>query len=120
MSNIANQLVAVAATLAGFVAHDLLSQHAPTPTDVVPTLAASIDPVTTRALALNDLSDADWLSTSLRAERETLRAPRAASTVATAPARPSAHAMQARIADARVNDLRFGASGRRNETAFLR
>lgn len=120
MSNIANQLVAVAATLAGFVAHDLLTQHTPAPVDTIPTLAAAIDPITTRAIALDDLSVSDWLSASLRAEREALRAPGAAPTLATGPARPGAHAMQARIADARANDLRFDDSGRRNETAFLR
>jgi len=58
MSNIGNQVVAIAATLLGFVAHDYLSEA-----KTIPALhtnrivaAADVDPIVTRSLNMGDLS----------------------------------------------------------------
>jgi hypothetical protein len=58
MSNIGNQVVAVVATLLGFIAHDFLSE-----TNTVPAIdtnmvvaAANVDPVVTRSVNMESLS----------------------------------------------------------------
>ncbi len=121
MSNIANQLIAVVATLSGFVAHDLLSQRsAPATLATVPTVSASLDTMTTRAISLDGLSVGDWLAASPRAERPAFALPAAAQGRATDSGRPIPYETDIGFADARVNDLRFDDPGRRVEPAFLR
>ena len=57
MSNVANQVVAVVATLLGFLAHDLLSEIRTTANPTSTTVAAAdIDPVVTRSVDLGDLT----------------------------------------------------------------
>ena len=57
MSNVANQVVAVVATLLGFLAHDLLSETRMTANPTSTTVAAAdIDPVVTRSVDLGDLT----------------------------------------------------------------
>ncbi|MBX9454535.1 MAG: hypothetical protein KL863_00130 [Rhizobium sp.] len=103
MSNIANQLVAVVATLLGFVTHDLLTERQAT------SIAADIalDPVVTRSIDLDGLS-LSWTMESLRAERVAQESPVqhvSASTSATGsdlrhvtPAFADSHLNHARIA----------------------
>ncbi|UVC07750.1 hypothetical protein IHQ71_21550 [Rhizobium sp. TH2] len=58
MSNIGNQIVAVVATLSGFVAHDFLSEAktvSTTDTNIV-VAAANVDPIVTRSVNLESLS----------------------------------------------------------------
>lgn len=58
MSNIGNQVVAVVATLLGFIAHDFLSEAKTVPavdTNVV-VAAANVDPVVTRSIDMESLS----------------------------------------------------------------
>ena len=58
MSNIANQVVAVVATLLGFIAHDFLmeAKTATNNSPVVVAAAANVDPIVTRSVALGNLS----------------------------------------------------------------
>lgn len=107
MSNIANQLVAVVATLLGFVTHDLLTERQATPP--VTSIAADIalDPVVTRSIDLDGLP-LSWTVESLRAERVAQESPVqhvSASTSATGsdlrhvtPAFADSHLNHARIA----------------------
>lgn len=121
MSNIANQLIAVVATLSGFVAHDLLSQRsAPATLATVPTVSASLDTMTTRAISLDGLSVGDWLAASPRAERPALALPAATQARATDSGRPIPYETDIDFAQARVNDLRFDDLGRRVQPALLR
>ena len=58
MSNIANQVVAVVATLLGFVAHDFLSEAktvSAVDTNIV-VAAANVDPMVTRSVNMESLS----------------------------------------------------------------
>jgi hypothetical protein len=58
MSNIGNQVVAVVATLLGFIAHDFLSEAKTIPTvntDMV-VAAANVDPIVTRSVNMESLS----------------------------------------------------------------
>lgn len=57
MSNVKHQVVAVVATLLGFLAHDLLSETRMTANPTSTTVAAAdIDPVVTRSVDLGDLT----------------------------------------------------------------
>ena len=57
MSNVANQVVAVVATLLGFLAHDLLSETRTAENPLSTTVsAADIDPVVTRSIDLGELT----------------------------------------------------------------
>lgn len=57
MSNVANQVVAVAATLLGFVAHDLLSDDkSVAPQDIAAATIPVADPIVTRSVKM-DLSE---------------------------------------------------------------
>jgi hypothetical protein len=58
MSNIGNQVVAVVATLLGFIAHDFLSEAktvATVDTNMV-VAAADVDPIVTRSVSMESLS----------------------------------------------------------------
>jgi hypothetical protein len=117
MSNVANQLVAVVATLLGFVAHDALTQHEAPATLVVSATEAAVDPVVTRSLNLEGLS-AEWLSETPRAERAAQIRPvmRAAAAPVT---RIDPHHGDAQFADIRINDARVAAPGA-HANAFIR
>lgn len=58
MSNIGNQIVAVVATLLGFVAHDFLSEAKTVSTNDanIVVAAATIDPIVTRSVNMESLS----------------------------------------------------------------
>jgi hypothetical protein len=117
MSNIANQLIAVVATLLGFVAHDALTQRN-APTTVVAGLSqANIDPVVTRAINLEALS-AEWLSETPRAERQAQPRPLLQASAATAP-QVDPQRIDAEFADVRINNARVAAPGAHND-AFIR
>jgi hypothetical protein len=113
MSNIANQLIAVVATLLGFVAHDALTQRNEPTTVVAGFTQPTIDPVVTRAINLQGLS-ADWMLETPRAEREAQRRPLLRSSAVTA-----APQVEPEFAGARVNTARVAAPGARND-AFIR
>jgi hypothetical protein len=67
MSNIANQLVAVAATLAGFAAHDTLTSRHGSQQIVVGVAPNETSRTVTRAIDLSTIA-ADWPTGSPRAE----------------------------------------------------
>lgn len=121
MSNIANQLVAVVATLLGFVAHDILSGRNAAPTVVATAaLSAPVDPIVTRSVDL-EVSPRDWLAVSMRAEREALRAPAARMPASTlAAARPDPCDDETELAGIRVNEARSVAPAISADAAFLR
>ena len=119
MSNIANQLIAVMATLLGFVAHDALTQRRVPATAVVASATdVAIDPVVTRSLNLEAIS-ADWLHDTPRLER--LIQPRPAMRISAAAVAPQVDSQQvdAELADIRINDARVAGPGERND-AFIR
>lgn len=118
MSNIANQLVAVVATLLGFVAHDALTERSAPATILASATEASVDPVVTRSVNLEGLS-ADWLSDTPRAERAIQLRPAMRVSSATAAARPGPHHVEAEFADIRINHARVAAPGARSD-AFIR
>jgi hypothetical protein len=111
MSNIANQLVAVVATLLGFVAHDALTQRSTPVTVVASATEATIDPVVTRALNLDGISS-DWLN-------ETKPRPLMRVSAAAVAPRLDPHHVDAEFADIRINHARVAAPGVRND-AFIR
>ena len=121
MSNIANQLIAVVATLLGFVAHDILSERNVAPSVIAnAALSAPHDPTTTRSIDLEG-SPRDWLAVSMRAERGALRAPAARMPPGTlAAARPDPYDDETELAGIRVNDARSIAPAVSADAAFLR
>lgn len=118
MSNIANQLIAVGATLLGFVAHDALTQRSAPTTAVAGLTQASIDPVVTRAINLESLS-AEWLSETPRAEREAQPRPLLRVSAAAAAPQVDPQRIDAQFADVRINNARVAAPGARSD-AFIR
>jgi hypothetical protein len=116
MSNIANQLVAVGATLLGFVAHDALTERGAPATVVASATEAAIDPVVTRSIDLQALS-ADWLAETRRAERAAQLRPAMRISRATAAARPDPRNVDAEFAD--IDHARITAPGLRSD-AFIR
>ena len=119
MSNIANQLIAVAATLLGFVAHDTLVQRsAPAVAIVASATEAAVDPIVTRSLNLEAIS-ADWLDDTPRAERAIQPRPLMRVSAAAAAPQVDIHHIDAHFAGVRVNNLRVAAPGAR-EDAFIR
>jgi hypothetical protein len=120
MSNIANQLVAVVATLLGFVTHDALTRHAVGPATIVAssTPEAVVDPFITRSVNLEGLP-AGWLADSSRAERA--GQPRPVIRISGAPAatRPNSRFANIRFADNRLNKVRVAAPDARSD-AFIR
>jgi hypothetical protein len=118
MSNIANQLVAVVATLLGFVAHDALTQRSTPVTVVASATEATIDPVVTRALNLDGISS-DWLNETARAERAAQPRPLMRVSAAAVAPRLDPHHVDAEFADIRINHARVAAPGVRND-AFIR
>jgi hypothetical protein len=107
MSNIANQLVAVAATLLGFVAHDALSERQATETAAANiAVTQAIAPVVTRSIDLDGISFGNTLEISARAEREGLRAPAPRVSAATAPAHLEVATAETELADIRSNSAR--------------
>ena len=116
MSNIANQLIAVGATLLGFVAHDTLTERGAPATIVASATEVAIDPVVTRSIDLQGLS-ADWLAETPRAERASQLRPMIR--VSLAAARPDPRRTDAVFADIRVNHARVAAPGMRSG-AFVR
>ncbi|MCB1444465.1 MAG: hypothetical protein KDJ87_01365 [Rhizobiaceae bacterium] len=121
MSNIANQIVAVAATLLGFIAHDLLAESDPAARSVAnASLSVAADPVVTRSVDIDGLSQ-DWLAESPRAERELPSAPSIRFSGRTAAAMPHpVRAARDMIAGVRINDASFADFGQRADTAPLR
>ena len=120
MSNIANQLVAVVATLLGFVAHDALRERDVAPATVIASAVnAPADTVVTRAIDLEGIS-ADWMNDTPRAERAQQLSPAMPASDGTAAARPTGRAKNAQFADVRVNDARFASMNRSVDTRFLR
>jgi hypothetical protein len=117
MSNIANQLIAVAATLLGFVAHDALTQR-DAPTTVAAFTQTSVDPIVTRAINLEGLS-ADWLSETRRAEREGQLRPLLRISGAAAAPRVDPRQVASEFADVHISKARVAAPGGRND-AFIR
>ena len=118
MSNIANQLIAVGATLLGFVAHDTLTERGAPATIVASATEVAIDPVVTRSIDLQGLS-ADWLAETPRVERASQLRPMIRVSLATAAARPDPRRTDAVFADIRVNHARVAAPGMRSG-AFVR
>lgn len=118
MSNIANQLVAVVATLLGFVAHDALTNRSAPVTVVASATEALIDPVVTRAVNFEGIS-ADWLNETARAERAAQPHPLMHVSAAAAAPRVDPHNVNTEFADIRINRARVAAPGARND-AFIR
>lgn len=107
MSNIANQVVAVVATLLGFVAHDALTERQATETAAASIEAVqATDPIVTRAIDLEGVSLANVLANSPRAERASLRAPASRVSRATVSARVDVSSTETELADIRVNAAR--------------
>lgn len=118
MSNIANQLIAVVATLLGFVAHDALTERNAPATVVASATVSTIDPIVTRSVDLGAIS-ADWLATSPRAERVGQLRPAMRMSDSTGSSRPDSRHVEPEFADIRINDARVAAPGQR-AGAFLR
>ena len=118
MSNIANQLVAVGATLLGFVAHDALTERGAPATVVASATEASVDPIVTRSVNLEGLS-IDWLAETPRAERAAQLRPVISVSAATIAARPDPRRANAVLAGIRINHVRVAAPGIRGG-AFIR
>jgi hypothetical protein len=106
MSNIANQLVAVVATLLGFVAHDVLSERQVVDAATNVALADAIDPIVTRSVDLAGSSVEHFLDMSTRAERVALSAPTSRLTAGTAPAHLDRNEVETSFADISVNAAR--------------
>ena len=119
MSNIANQMVAVAATLLGFVAHDALTERSAPATLVASAVQSDVDPVVTRAIDLDAIS-ADWLNDSPRAERAAQQSPAMPMSEGTAAARSNPSAIETEFADVRVNNVESARDSRTIDAAFLR
>lgn len=119
MRNIANQIMAIAATLLGFIAHDVLSERNARATFVASAVQANVDPVVTRAIDLDGIST-DWMSESPRAERAAQPSPARSMSAGTAAARIDPFAIETEFADVRVNNVESAPDGRRIDAAFLR
>lgn len=119
MSNIANQMVAVAATLLGFVAHDALSERGAPTISVASAVQSDVDPVVTRAIDLDAIS-ADWLNDSPRAERAAQPSPSMPMSEGTAAARIDPFAVETEFADVRVNTVESAPDSRTIGAGFLR
>jgi hypothetical protein len=120
MSNIANQVVAVAATLLGFVAHAALSERdVPAASVAVATLSSAVDPIVTRGIALDGMPVEEWLSVSPRAKHAALPAPAARISDRTAATRPSLH-RETEFAGVRVNETRYAPRSHDADVTFLR
>lgn len=120
MGNVANQLVAVAATLLGFVAHDVLSERnggATAPASV--SVAAAVDTVVTRGIPLEVMPVEEWLTVSPRTSHDVLRAPVARIPGGTAAARPARQGKRS-LAGVRVNELSDAPPAGDAEMTFLR
>lgn len=119
MSNIANQLTAVVATLLGFVAHDALNErNAPQTAVVASAPEVVIDPVVTRSVDLEGLP-AEWLAGAPRAGRAQQPRPAARVPSATAATRPDPRHTDVQYADVRINQVRVAAPGMQ-AGAFIR
>ena len=119
MSNIANQMMAIAATLLGFVAHDALTERSAPATSVASAVQSDVDPVVTRAIDLDAIS-ADWLNASPRAERAAQPSPAMPMSEGTAAARIDPFATETEFADVRANDMRVAPDSRMIDAGFLR
>jgi hypothetical protein len=107
MSNIANQLVAVTATLLGFVAHDVLTERQATEAAAARVeIAQAIDPVITRSIDLDRMTPGRVLDISMHNVRETVPAPAARVSAATAPARVDTASTGAELAGIRIHAAR--------------
>jgi hypothetical protein len=118
MGNIANQLVAVVATLLGFVAHDALTERAAPAMVIASATETAVDPIVTRSVNLDGLS-ADWLNVTPRAERATQLRPVVQASIATATPRLDPDHVHVEFADIRINHARVAAPGAWNN-AFIR
>lgn len=120
MSNIANQLVAVVATLMGFVAHDVLSERqAPDTAATNVAMVEAIDPIVTRSIDLDGVSADHFLDMSKSAEREAQRAP-ASRVTAAAPVREDVAATATEVAGISINDARSMAPAQQADLNTLR
>lgn len=119
MSNIANQIMAVAATLLGFVAHDALSERSAPAAVVANAVQANVDPIVTRAIDLDGIS-ADWMNDSPRAERAAQPSPIMPMSEGTAAARIDPFAVETEFADVRANNVEAAPDSRMIDAAFLR
>lgn len=107
MSNIANQLVAVMATLLGFVAHDALTQRQATEIAAATIeIATGADPIVTRSIDLAGLTVTDGFDLSMRAQAEAQHAPAARISAATAPARGDVATTETELALLRASAAR--------------
>jgi hypothetical protein len=120
MSSIANQLVAVVATLLGFIAHDALTERSSTPATLVASAAdSSVDPIVTRAIDLDGISS-EWLNASARAERNAQARPAMHQSAAAGAARAEVRQIQVEFANVRVNDAHFATDAQKPAKGFLR
>jgi hypothetical protein len=103
MSNIGNQIVAVAATLLGFVAHDFLSEAKTVSTNDtnVVVAAANVDPIVTRSVNMESLS-VEFVETAAIAPAAMPKAPASRVTMRTAAVKFD----DSETAFASVNDVR--------------
>jgi hypothetical protein len=107
MSNIANQLVAVAATLLGFVAHDVLTERQATEAAAARVeVAQAIDPVITRSIDLESRLMGRALDISMHNGRAAVSAPATRLSAATAPARLDMSTRGTELADIRIHAAR--------------
>jgi hypothetical protein len=119
MSNIANQVIAVAATLLGFVAHDVLSdRNQPAPMVASATIPTGIDPVVTRSVEVAGVDTGAWMLVSPSIGRAAIKAPPAPDAQATVATRPRLAAHATDVARLRLDDIRLEAPGR--DTTLLR
>jgi hypothetical protein len=107
MSNIANQLVAVTATLLGFIAHDVLTERQAAE-DVAAgiDIAQAIDPVVTRSIDLGGATLGREFDVSRRNLGEIVPAPATRVSTATAAARLDTASTGAELADIRIHAAR--------------
>lgn len=108
MSNIANQLVAVVATLLGFVTHDVLTQRQATVPAVPVAAEAAVDPTVTRSIDLEGLS-LTWTMESLRAERVAQQGPVQRVSASTSATGSTLHDLKGVLAGSHVNQARIAA-----------
>ena len=119
MRNIANQIMAIAATLLGFIAHDVLSERSAPATLVASAMQANVDPVVTRTIDLDGIPT-DWMNESPRAERAAQPGPAISMSSGTAAARIDPFAIETEFANVRVNNVESAPDSRRIDAAFLR
>lgn len=120
MSSIANQMMAVAATLMGFVAHDALTDRTAAPaTQVAGIVQGDIHAAKTRAIDLDVLS-ADWLDPSPRAERAFQPRPTMPVSSPTAAARTDPSDVEPEFARVGTSSQEQAPASRGIEAGFLR